>query len=471
MEGIVGAVAWYGSVRPLARPTFLALITALSLGGGRAAANPDGIEVEPPDGADPQVVGGQVEAGFPGAGFLLTSTVRDGDYFAPACGLSIIAPRAVVTAAHCVAFTPEALDDFYAAGFGPIDAAAAANLVGVTQVIVHPSYDPVGDPRYRHDVAVLILDRDITELAPELPVLSVGPALTVGQELTYVGYGRSTAGGVEEAWVGGERKSAGQRVEWDDGFSYGTSGLGGGLCWGDSGGPLLSDTAVFGVLADFDVVFDCQVGDAMIFTKLDAERSFLDGALAQAAAAPAPTEIAEVSGFTAEPSGGGAYPVAWKPVRYATNLATGLPDLTLAIGETVEVTIDLQNAGNMSWVPARTALATLPAGRESTFANETWTSPSVAASLAAHTRVEAVGTFTFTITAPEVDEDTLFRETFVLTHDGVAAESLQAIDLDIIVTGPSGDHGCGCGTGGGSGAGPLVLCFAIVVALRRRRRS
>ena len=84
---------------------------------------------------------------------------------------------------------------------------------------------------------------------------------------------------------------------------------------------------------------------------------------------------------------------------------------------------------------------------------------------------EAVGSFTFTITAPEVEEDTLFSERFVLMHDGVAAESLEAINLDVIVTGPSGDHGCGCGTGGGSGAGSLLLVLAVVVALKRRRRS
>ncbi len=455
-----------------ARPGVLALATGLFFGGGRAAASPPGAGTEPAAAGESQVVGGQAESGFPSAGFLLSSPTRNGSYFAPSCGLTLIAPRAAVTAAHCVAFDPEAADDFYGAGFGVIDAAAGTNLVGAIDVLVHPSYDPVGDPRYRHDVAVLILDRDMTEHAPELPVLSVGPALTIGQELSYVGYGRTTAGDFDQPWTGGERKSAGQRVEWDDGWSYGTTGIGGGLCWGDSGGPLLTDTAVFGVLSDFDQVFDCQVGDAMIFTKLDAERAFLDDALAQAAGAPAPTEIATVTDWLSEPSGGGSYMIEWKPVRYAANLAAPVADLTLEIGETVEVTIELANAGNMPWLPARTSLAAGPAGRESAFANETWTSPSVAAPVVAHTPPEAVGTFTFSITAPAVEEDTLFTETFVLAHDGATTETLEAIALDIIVTGPPDSGGCGCGvSGSGRGAGALLLLGVVLVALRRRARS
>jgi hypothetical protein len=453
----------------------LALTLALFFGQGRAAANPSGLQAAPPDVGRPNVVGGQVESGYPSAGFLLASQTRNGYYAAPSCGLTLVAPRALVTAAHCVAFDPEAQDDYYAAGFGVIDGSAAENLVGVIDVVVHPGYVPAGDPRYRHDVAVLILDRDMTELAPELPIMSLGPALSIGQELFYVGYGRTTTGDVDQEWVGGERKSAGQRVEWDDGFSYGTSGLGGGLCWGDSGGPLLTDTAVFGVLADFDQVFDCQVGDAMVFTRLDAERSFLDGALAQAASAGAPTEIAAVTDWMADPAGGGSYVVEWQPVRYAASLAAPVSDVTIEAGQTVEVTVLLENVGNMSWVPARTSISTDPAGRESVFANETWTSPSVAASVAAATRPEAVGTFTFSITAPSVDDDTLFSEGFVLAHVGAAAETLQAVDLDIIVTAPpeSGGGCFGCGVSGrGASAGlDLFLLLGVLLVLRRRTRQ
>lgn len=448
------------------------LAAALSLGDGRAAAHPTGGEASPTDVGEPNVVGGQLESGYPSAGFLLISSTRDGDYSAPACGLTLVAPRAVVTAAHCVAFTPEALNEHYAVGFGAIDAAAEANIVGVNEIVVHPGYDPVGDPRYRHDVAVLILDRDMTELAPERPVMAVGPALSIGQDLTYVGYGRTTPGGVEEAWVGGERKSAGQEVEWDDGFSYGTVGSGGGLCWGDSGGPLLNDTTVFGVLSDFDQVFDCQVENAMVFTKLDAERTFLDGALADAASAPAPTEIAAVTGWSASPDGGGIYTIEWQPVRYAASLSAPVADVTLEIGQTLEVTVELENVGNMSWVPGKTSIATDPAGRESAFANETWTSPSVAAPVAAATRPQAVGTYTFTITAPEVDTDTLFSEGFVLVHDGATAETVTPVVLDIIVTGPpDSGGGCGCGASGrAAGAGNLLLLLGVLFALRRRSR-
>jgi hypothetical protein len=63
-----------------------------------------------------------------------------------------------------------------------------------------------------------------------------------------------------------------------DSLNVWARGRNGGLCWGDSGGPLLrhGESAIAGVLADFaNGYFRCEEGNRMIFTSLWAERDFL----------------------------------------------------------------------------------------------------------------------------------------------------------------------------------------------------
>jgi hypothetical protein len=142
---------------------------------------------------------------------------------------------------------------------------------------MHPLYDPDGTDRWHNDIAVLIFPRAISH-----PVAHVAPAAS-GDAARYIGYGRVTPGGPDvQGGYTNERKSARQSTTRTDALGIYTKGVDGGLCWGDSGGPLFRDGTndVLGVLADFDAVFDCQVGNAMIFTSLAAQASFISAAVA-----------------------------------------------------------------------------------------------------------------------------------------------------------------------------------------------
>jgi hypothetical protein len=66
-------------------------------------------------------------------------------------------------------------------------------------------------------------------------------------------------------------------------------GVDGGLCWGDSGGPLIAGGAIAGVLHGHRDAVDprCEIGNPVVFTSLDDERDFLACALeGRAALAP-----------------------------------------------------------------------------------------------------------------------------------------------------------------------------------------
>ena len=79
----------------------------------------------------------------------------------------------------------------------------------------------------------------------------------------------------------GERKSAAQKITWRGERNLWTKGSGAGLCWGDSGGPLMVEGQgkILGVLADFHGSFYCYSGNQMIFTSLAGERRFIEQAI------------------------------------------------------------------------------------------------------------------------------------------------------------------------------------------------
>jgi hypothetical protein len=205
------------------------------------------------------VVGGQAEQGYPSVGYLIVNGSRS-------CGVTVIGARAAVTASHCVVGGGN-----FGMGFGE-----GGNERSARTVVMHPQYQPDGMERYRHDVAVLLFDQDLGAAAATIT------AADQGSSARYIGYGRTTPGDydVMEGYTG-ERKSASQSIERVDPLSIWTSGIDGGLCWGDSGGPLMNEgtNEILGVLADFNGVFDCQVGNRMIFTSLAGERDFIDRAI------------------------------------------------------------------------------------------------------------------------------------------------------------------------------------------------
>ncbi|OJJ97808.1 hypothetical protein ASPACDRAFT_62086 [Aspergillus aculeatus ATCC 16872] len=161
------------------------------------------------------------------------------------CGGSILSPRHIITAAHCVASaTPSRLR--IRAGSALCDAGGI--LVSVTAIAIHPNYSA---PTVDNDLAILTLSQNLTfgpKIAPVgLPAFGAD-ILVPGAEVVVSGWGATGEGGansptlraVTVSVVGREECRAGyQRFGpvTDSMFCAGTPTGGRNACGGDSGGP------------------------------------------------------------------------------------------------------------------------------------------------------------------------------------------------------------------------------------------
>lgn len=227
------------------------------------------------------VVGGQAESGYRAAGWL--GVTEEGFEFPPVagCGAALIGARTAITAGHCIALREPGT----VFGFG-YDVVGSAPVHRASQVVVHPLYNPDAPypQRWQHDLAILILDEPITGVEPAAiaaPIADPGaidPA-SCDASAIYVGYGRTTTGDVDvNTGYDSERKSASQCITEVDPVAFYTTGVGGGLCWGDSGGAVLDreSGAILGVLSDFDNAgFFCDIANEMVFTNLATHTDFI----------------------------------------------------------------------------------------------------------------------------------------------------------------------------------------------------
>jgi hypothetical protein len=202
------------------------------------------------------VVGGMLETRYPAVGYLMVGPRAD-ELYGPHCGATLIAPNLAITAAHCVH------DD------GPKFGVHIGDEERAARAIEHRGYERfVG-----HDLAALVLSEPITSIEPAV-VTDVAEG-----HYRFIGYGRTTPGGYDVmTGYTDERKSGAQDVTGFDDLQIFVTGVRAGLCWGDSGGPLMDEDGgvqVYGVLADFDGRFTCRSGNSMIFTRLGAESQFL----------------------------------------------------------------------------------------------------------------------------------------------------------------------------------------------------
>lgn len=217
------------------------------------------------------VVGGQPESGYAPVGYLHNKLYPE---YKTWCGATLIAPSVVITASHCVdGGAAQNLD----VGFGVV---GTTPPVAVSAIHMHPSYvyRQEGDFLPWDDVAVLELATPVTAIPPA----TLARAQTGGCDARYVGYGRNVPGdGYVTEGYDGERRSAQMCIDAENPHELYIHGKDGGLCWGDSGGPLLADgtTRVFGVLSRhaprIDSNYSCEDGNRMIFTAAATYRDFI----------------------------------------------------------------------------------------------------------------------------------------------------------------------------------------------------
>lgn len=173
----------------------------------------------------------------------------------PTCTGTVIAEDRVLTAAHCAERRTAAsfgilLGDDADAGTGPLG--EGVDLVEVTELIVHPDYDPT---TYAWDLAVLVTAEPMgvePVLVHDLPL----DASFVGQSARVVGFGAHS----DEATPFHKREGTVQISEVDGNELTYTPGPAM-TCAGDSGGPVFAqignDEVLIGVTSRGDAT--CEV--------------------------------------------------------------------------------------------------------------------------------------------------------------------------------------------------------------------
>jgi len=129
------------------------------------------------------ILGGATTAGDPAVVALVATPVLCGDVAQVVCTGSVIAPRVVLTAAHCADLAAPAT---LSANLGP-DPAHPAQQLAVVDSWVHPEYDG-----RHHDVALLLLSDAVQDVTP-MPLTDVPVDIALGEVVRVVGYGADTA--------------------------------------------------------------------------------------------------------------------------------------------------------------------------------------------------------------------------------------------------------------------------------------
>ena len=160
------------------------------------------------------------------------------------CSGVLVAPRAVLTAGHCVRTPQFGRHRVRQVRIGNNRARTITRAV--TRVRIHPGYDP-DEPQRGNDLAVIVLQKAVTSRAP-VALGKVADEPAQGTQVELVGYGVTVAGQLPDR----TRKPRFVRLEMLSPFNCATGDVDAfaatrwcaasptaGTCAGDSGGPAL----------------------------------------------------------------------------------------------------------------------------------------------------------------------------------------------------------------------------------------
>lgn len=225
------------------------------------------------------LIGGTADAAHPAVVAIVERRPQCASPEDLTCSGTLIGPRAVLTAAHCLeGREPDELEVITGAA---VDA-ADRQVIAVWGARVHPDYDPLAAPALQHDLAVLFL-AGAPPIAPatwaETEPVGFGP----GADVTTVGFGAVAP--VPNA-PSGERLAAPAEVTSLNPASMHL--VGGTACGGDSGGAVFFAAAGGDTLVGVIKGSNAGCTDTTIAMRGYEEAAFVNAALAAAAASADP---------------------------------------------------------------------------------------------------------------------------------------------------------------------------------------